>query len=149
VQAREIPTIADYLAVPLLGKHSPRAARRLAVTALERFGVADCADAPWSALTDGQRTLVSLAHALVRDPLLFVADDPTASLSVLQREEVMRHLRKACDEEGLGVLITVPDMPEMAHADRVAMLGEGRLILPEPERSASNVVDFPVRGQSA
>jgi putative ABC transport system ATP-binding protein len=149
-QASELPTVADYLALPLLGKHSPRGARRLAAAALERLGVGDCANASWSALTDGQRTLVSLAHALVRDPVLLVADDPTASLNVLQREEVMLLLRRACDEDGLGVLITVPDMPEMAHADTAAMLGDGRLILPEPgKQRGGNVVKFPAKDQSA
>jgi putative ABC transport system ATP-binding protein len=138
----EISVVADYLILPLLSKFSPRSARRRAIATLGRLGIADCADSRWSALTDGQRTLVALAHALVREPALVVADDPTASLDVLQRGEVLRLLRMACDEHGLGVLITVPDMPEMTYATQVAMLSESRLVLPTPD-GPDNVIDFP------
>jgi len=56
---------------------------------LKRLGVADCAGERWESLTDGEHTLVALAHALVREPRVLVADDPTANLNVLQREEVV------------------------------------------------------------
>lgn len=145
----EFRTVADYVALPLLGKHSPRSARRRAGSVLQRVGVSECAEARWESLTDGQRTLVSIAHALVREPRLLVADDPTAYLNILQREEVMSLLRRACDEEGLGVLVTVPDMPEMVHADQVGSLSEGLLVLPEGPKDQGNVIDFPGREQSA
>lgn len=145
----EMPNVASYLMLPLLDAFSPRDAKRRAVAVLDRLGIADCAEARWHELTDGQRTLVAIAHALVREPSLLVADDPTASLSLLQREEVMRLLRIACDEDGLGVLVTVPDMPEMAHADQIAMLSDSHLIFPPPEPSGDNVIDFPANEQSA
>jgi putative ABC transport system ATP-binding protein len=135
-------TVVEHVAVPLLSRYSPRAARRQAASMLLRFGVGDCADARWESLTDGQRTLVAIVRALVREPSLLVADDPTAYLSVLQREEVMRLLRTACDDRGVGALVTVPDMPEMAYANRVGSLSNGGLAMPPiPE----NVIDFPSR----
>ncbi|MFI4990989.1 MAG: ATP-binding cassette domain-containing protein [Solirubrobacterales bacterium] len=146
--SEELRTVADYVAFPLLGKHSPRSARRRAATILQRMGVGDCAEARWESLTDGQRTLVSIAHALAREPRLLVADDPTAYLNALQREEVMRLFRAACVEEGLGILLMVPDMPEMAHADQIASLSEGRLVMPR-DPGERNVIAFPGREQSA
>jgi ABC-type multidrug transport system ATPase subunit len=143
-------TVVDYVSLPLLGSASPRSARRRASAILRRLGVADCAGERWESLTDGERTLVAVAHALVRDPKLLVADDPTANLDVLQREEVMGLLRRAADDEGLGVLITVPDMPEMAHADRVGSLSDGRLtVSADPADPRANVVDIASRQQSA
>lgn len=143
-------TVLDYVALPLLGACSLRRARRHASTMLRRFGVADCAEARWEHLTDGERTLVALAHALVREPRLLVADDPTANLSLLQREEIMRLLRRATVEEGLGILIMVPDMPDVAHADRVASLSDGGLVMSGPAPSdGGTVVDFPGKRQSA
>jgi ABC-type multidrug transport system ATPase subunit len=141
-RTEEISVVADYLILPLLSKFSPRNARRRAIATLERLGIADCAESRWSTLTDGQRTLVALAHALVREPALVVADDPTASLDVLQRGEVLRLLRMACDDQGLGVLVTVPDMPEMTYATQIAMLSESRLVFPTPD-GPGNVIDFP------
>jgi putative ABC transport system ATP-binding protein len=138
------------VALPLLSQHSPRQARRRATTMLARMGLADCADAEWGSLTDGQRTLVSLAHAMVREPRLLVADDPTAYLDALQSDQVMGLLRAACDEQRIGALVTVPDMPDAAYADKVGSLGEGRLLVaPEPELESRNVIDFPRREQSA
>jgi len=145
----EMPNVASYLMLPLLDACSRSEAKRRAVAVLDRLGIADCSESSWRELTDGQRTLVAIAHALVREPSLLVADDSTASLSLLQREEIMRLLRLACDEDGLGVLVTVPDMPEMAYADQIAMLSDSRLIFPPPKPSGSNVIDFPLGEQSA
>ncbi len=147
-QSGDFQMVIDYVALPLLGKHSPRGARRGASAMLKRLGVAGCAGERWESLTDGERTLVAVAHALVREPRLLVADDPTANLDVLQREEVTGLLRRAADEEALGVLITVPDMPQMAYADRVGSLSDGRLIL-SGKPDDGNVIDFPGKQQSA
>ena len=147
-QSKELRLVIDYVALPLLARHSPRVARRHASAMLKHLGVADCAGEGCEALTDGERTLVAVAHALVRDPRLLIADDPTANLNVLQREEVTALLRRAANEHGLGVLMTVPDMPQMAYADRVGSLSEGHLTLSGP-RDRGNVIDFPGKQQSA
>lgn len=139
-QSDELRSVIDYVALPLLGECSPRTARRRATAMLKQVGVAECAAAAWSALTDGERTLVALAHALVREPRLLVADDPTANLDVLQREQVMGLLRRAADEANVGVLVTVPDMPEMAHADLVGSLSDGRLTISGAAPERANVV---------
>lgn len=136
----------DYVALPLLKRHTPRRARRQSAAALARVGVAACSSGRWEDLTDGERTLVSIAHAMVRQPSLLVVDDPTANLDVLQREEVMSLLRSTAERDWLGVLITVPDMPSMVHAHRIGSLSDGRLLVPSgvaPERD--NVVEFPSR----
>jgi len=146
----EFRSVLDYVVLPLLGKHSPRTARRRASAMLKRVGVGDCAAERWSSVTDGERTLAAIARAFAREPKLLIADDPTASLNVLQREEVMGLLRMAADEEGLGILITVPDMPEFAHANQIGSLSEGRLVLAQqPPEDGGNVLDFSRRERSA
>lgn len=148
-QSGDFRAVNDYVALPLLGKYSPRQARRRASAMLKRLGIADCAGARWETLTDGERTLVALAHALVREPRVLVADDPTASLNLMQREEVVGLLRHAADEEGLAVLITVPDMPDAAYANRIGSLSDGRLVVSgDPPDGGADVIDFPGR-QSA
>lgn len=139
----------DYVALPLLKRNTLRRARRRSAQALARVGVADCSGGRWDDLTDSERTLVSIAHAMVRKPSLLVVDDPTANLDVLQREEVMGLLRSAAEQEWLAVLITVPDMPSMVHAHRIGSLSDGRLLVPSgasPERD--NVVELPLRDRA-
>lgn len=145
----DLRTVADYLTIPLLGDHSARKARRLASAMLARLGVADCVGKRWENLTDGERTLVAIAHALVREPRLLIADDPTSNLNVLQREEVTGLLRRAADEEGLAILMMVPDMPTMAYADRVGSLSDGRLAMAREPAPTRNVIDFPGTQRSA
>lgn len=143
-------TMVDYVALPLLRTHSPRRARQRASAMLRHLGIGECADASWENLTDGERTLVAVAHALVREPKLLVADDPTANLDVLRREELASLLRRAADEDGLAILFTVPDMPDMVYADRICSLSDGRLIVArEPPADDDTVVEFPGRQQSA
>ena len=139
----------DYVALPLLKQQTLRRARRRSAAALARVGVAECSKGRWEDLTDGERTLVSIAHAMVRQPSLLVVDDPTANLDILQREEVMSLLRSTAEQDWLGVLITVPDMPSMVHAHRIGSLSDGRLLVPSGSSSGhDNVVEFPQRGQT-
>ena len=140
----------DYVALPLLKRQTLRRARRRSAAALARVGVAGCSKGRWEDLTDGERTLVSIAHAMVRRPSLLVVDDPTANLDVLQREEVMGLLRATAEQDWLAILITVPDMPSMVHAHRIGSLSDGRLLVPSGASPArDNVVEFPGRGRPA
>jgi ABC-type multidrug transport system ATPase subunit len=142
--------VLDHVAVPMLGRHGPRGARRVAAEALKRVGLHGYAGKDWAQLTDGERTLVSIAHALVRRPRLLVVDDPTANLDVIECEQIMGLLRSAAEEGGLGVLVTVPEMSEMLHAHRIASLSGGRLLVPSaPAGGGGEVIDFPAERRSA
>ncbi|HTZ88604.1 MAG TPA: ATP-binding cassette domain-containing protein, partial [Solirubrobacteraceae bacterium] len=147
-RTEELHDVADFVSMPLIGTEPRQKARRRALAALGRIGVADCAGARWHELSDGQRTPVAIAHALVREPKLLVIDDPTASLNVLQSEETMRFLRIVTDEDQIGVLVAMPEMPT-SHVDRLGMLSATRLVFPPPTEHTDNVLDFPDRQQSA
>lgn len=149
-QSGDFRRVLDYVSLPLLASSSLRQARRRASAALSQVGAGSCAYELLANLTDGERTLVALAHALVREPKVLIADDPTASLDVLQRETVTRLLRQIADEDGLGVLITVPDMPDGAYADRIGALSDGQLVLPQQRPGDGGaLIDFPGNRQSA
>jgi ABC-type lipoprotein export system ATPase subunit len=136
-----------YVALPLMGKLSHRAAHRRAAAALKQIGASDCARARWAQLSDSEQTLVAIAHALVREPRLLLVDEQTANLDDLERERVMLLLRTASDESGIGVLITVPDMTEMLYAHEIRSLSNGQLLAPTEE--PLNVIDFPLTERSA
>ncbi len=142
----------DYVAVPLLASCGPRQARRGASAALAQVGLRGCGEKRWTELTDGERTLAALAHALVRNPRLLVVDDPTANLDMIDGRAVMGLLRSLAEDGGLGVLVTVPDMSDMLQAHRIASLSEGRLLVPsEPGElfeDGGDVIEFPVRQRS-
>lgn len=143
-------TMVDYVGLPLLGLHGHRTVKRLASAAMARIGVEACAPARWNDLADAERMQVALAHGLVREPSLLVLDDPTAGLDLIDRERVVALLRSLADDDRIGVLMAVPDMPAMLHAHEVFTLSRGLLLgAPEPPPERGRVIDFPGGQQTA
>jgi ABC-type lipoprotein export system ATPase subunit len=139
--------MADYVALPLLGRQRRTAARRVALEALERVGVEGCAYERWAGLSDAERSLAAIAHAIVRAPRLLVLDDPVGGLDVVDREHVLGLLRTLAQEERLGVLMAVPELPATLRAHRVLSLSGGELL--GPSEPTGTVVDFPTRERRA
>jgi ABC-type multidrug transport system ATPase subunit len=142
--SRDLP-VRVYVALALYRHLGQREAQRRALAALARVGAEDCADQRWDDLSDTARVLTAIAQALVREPRLLVADDPTAGLGIIDRERVVGLLRSAAEEGGLGVLMAVPDMPATVHAHELRSLSRGRLLGPtDPaEDGGGTVVQFP------
>jgi ABC-type lipoprotein export system ATPase subunit len=134
----------DHVALPLLRAVSADAAERSATRALKRVGAGDLANARWHELSDAERTLVTIAHAIVRDPKLLLADDPTSGLGLEERETVLGLLRSIAEERGMAVLATVPEIPDALRSHRVMSLSDGELIQ-ATRRSAGEVIAFPQR----
>src|SRR5512142_2354641 len=91
----------DHVALPLLGSLAADEAERHAARALKRVGASDLAGARWAELSDAERTLVTIAHAIAREPALLLADDPTSGLGVEERETVLGLLRSIVEEQGM------------------------------------------------
>jgi ABC-type lipoprotein export system ATPase subunit len=139
----------DYVALPLLGGAHHREAHRRATRALEDVGASELARATWHELSDAERTLVMIAQAIVRRPALLLADDPTATLGIEERETVLALLRSTAEATGAAVLMTAPDVPDMLRSHRVMSLSDGELIEPTARRAGGQVIDFPLeRGES-
>ena len=84
-------TAAENVALPLeLDGRSARAARPMAIDALERLGVADKADRFPDDLSGGERQRVAIARAVVGERRLLLADEPTGALDSVNGEAVMR-----------------------------------------------------------
>lgn len=133
----------DYVAVPLLRPISHREAHRLATRALRRIGADELARARWAELSDAERTLVMIAQAIVREPALLVADDPTMGLGTTEREDVLRHLRDIAEETGMAILMAVPEVPDMLRSHTVMSLSDGELIRPTRRNVRADVIEFP------
>jgi putative ABC transport system ATP-binding protein len=131
-----------YLAVALYRTLGRREARDRALAMLERLGAAEYAGSCWSDLPDTVRTFVAIGQALIREPALLVVDDPVYGLGATERESAIAVLRETADEAGTAVLLAVPEMPAMPHADQVRILANGRLVGP-PRDDDATVVRFP------
>lgn len=139
-------SVLDHVALPLMRTRSHTQARREAHALLERVGAQPCANARWHELTDGDRTRVALAHALIRRPQLLLADEPTANLNMIEREQVLALLRSVAEEARVAVVMTAPDAPNLLQSHRIMGIDEGRLIKPRSERRGT-LLAFPDGGR--
>jgi putative ABC transport system ATP-binding protein len=130
----------ENVMVPLdLAGMTRTAARGRAALLLERVRLEDRAGARPSALSGGEQQRVAVARALANDPVLILADEPTASLDSGMGREIARLLREAA-HDGRAVLVVSHDDRLREIADRVLWLDDG--LFREPEDS---VVD-PICG---
>jgi ABC-type lipoprotein export system ATPase subunit len=136
--------VLDYVAVPLFTRCTRREARNRALAMLRRVDVAECRDARWNQLSDGEKTLVGLAHGLVRGPRLLLVDDPTAGLDTLQQKEVIELLRTVAVEEQIAVLMTSSVLSAVTEAHEAFTLSDGRLMpVTDASRPGGEVIEFP------
>ncbi|MET9482153.1 ABC transporter ATP-binding protein [Streptomyces sp. NPDC006638] len=120
-------TAAENVELPaLLAGASPRAARRRAAGLLDRVGLADRARHLPSELSGGQRQRVAVARALVNDPLVVLADEPTGNLDSAATHDVLR-LFDELRASGQTLVMVTHDERVAACADRVVSLRDGTL----------------------
>jgi putative ABC transport system ATP-binding protein len=103
-----------------------KAVKARAHALLARFGLTARASFRPDQLSGGEKQRVSVARALVNDPPLILADEPTANLDARRGHEVMRLLRDIAHAEGRAVVIVSHDARIRAFADRVLWLEDGR-----------------------
>lgn len=141
--SQDLP-VAEWIAAVLLDRVGWRQARERATEVLERVGIAEVAGEPWTNLSDGDRTLAVIAHAVVRQPTLLLVDDLSAGLGMLERDEIMGLLQSLTREAGVSVLMTATELTDVQGARPVWSLGGGRLVGRGP-RTAGTVLEFPAR----
>lgn len=90
--------------------------------------IEDLAGRPLSELSGGQRQLVSIAQALVREPRILLLDEPTSALDLQRQVEILELLRGLARSRSMCVLVALHDLNQaMRFADRVAVIGGGRV----------------------
>ncbi|MEN0109688.1 MAG: ATP-binding cassette domain-containing protein [Planctomycetota bacterium] len=114
-----------------LEPHGPRALRDWRSScgrALELVGLDDRKDFLPEKLSGGQKQRVAVARALVGNPQMVLADEPTAALDRESGADVVGLLRRLADRRGVGVLIVTHDHRVLPMADRVVQMEDGRVV---------------------
>jgi putative ABC transport system ATP-binding protein len=118
---------------------------------LERVGLADRLDHTPEQLSGGERQRIAIARALVGDPALILADEPTGNLDSARSREVVELLRSIAHERDAAVLLVTHDHEAAALADRRytmvdGRLGDGYAAEPEPSTPTSESPSRSIRG---
>ncbi len=96
---------------------------------LDLVGISDRAEAPVSALGLGSCRLVELARALVAEPVLLLADEPSSGLDLTETQELANVLRTLQRERGMAVLLVEHDLHMVAEVvDRTIVMDLGAVI---------------------
>jgi molybdate transport system ATP-binding protein len=103
--------------------------RARALDLLDRFGLADRADAPPRTLSGGERQRVAVARALARRPEVLLLDEPLSALDTRTRADAARELASLLRESEAPALLVTHDFAEAAQlGDRVGVIDRGRVI---------------------
>ena len=78
-------------------------------------------------LSAGEQQRVALARALVGRPAILLADEPTGNLDYATGGEMLDELWRSCDQLGQTIVLVTHDARAAAHADRVLVVGDGRI----------------------
>lgn len=102
-----------------------RRARRRATEMLDRLGVADLADRRVSEVSGGQAQRAAVARALVHQPAVVLADEPTGSLDTVTGELVLEALVGAAREQEAAVVLVTHELSVASWAQRSVLLRDG------------------------
>ena len=121
-------TLAENVALPLqlLGR-SHREAFAKAEAMLDAVGLSQVGDRRTGEVSGGQAQRAAVARALVHDPEIVFADEPTGALDTVAGEQVLELLLDSSRQRGANVVLVTHDHRIAAHADRVVVMRDGTL----------------------
>lgn len=127
-----IPVLTAYenieLPLLLLGLSGSERRRRTEI-ALEAVSLTDRADHYPRQLSGGQEQRVGIARAIVANPTIVVADEPTGDLDAETSEQILELLQRLNSELGMTLLMVTHDAQAAARASRQLQLVQGQLVL--------------------
>ena len=102
--------------------------RRRALEALDSLGLADLADRRPGEMSGGQQQRAAIARAIVTNPVLLLADEPSANLDTATTVELLDLLRKLNNERGVTILTATHDPVVMSYTTRQVNLRDGNVV---------------------
>jgi putative ABC transport system ATP-binding protein len=110
-------------------------------TVVDTVGLRDRLAHRPSELSGGQQQRVAGARALVSQPTIVFADEPTGNLDSRSSAELLAFLRSAVDDHGQTIVMVTHDAAAASRADRVVFLGDGMVVDEMRDPTAERILD--------
>jgi putative ABC transport system ATP-binding protein len=109
-----------------------RERHKRARAALEAVGLGDRLDHKPNELSGGQQQRAAIARALVSQPAIILADEPTGNLDSKSSAEIMAIFQRLNEEEGITIIFVTHEPDIAAYTRRIVQLADGRIIRDQP-----------------
>jgi ABC-type lipoprotein export system ATPase subunit len=123
-------TVAENVELPLMFLNRP-ADRNATVAVLASVSLANRSDHLPKELSGGEMQRVAVARALITNPKVMIADEPTGNLDKATGEAIFSLLYKLVNDQRLTVIITTHNLALAYQADRIVTLEDGRIVKEE------------------
>ena len=126
-----VPVLSAYenVELPLLLNNVKEKERKERVNSLlDAVGLSDRAKHRPDQLSGGQQQRVAIARALAPNPIVILADEPTANLDTENGTQAMDIMKKLNEETGTAFIFATHDPRVMAYASRVVKMQDGRIL---------------------
>ena len=121
-------TVYENLEIPLSYRDVKKSERQSIVAdVLDRFQIVGKKDLYPTQLSGGQQQLVAVARAVVANPKMILADEPTGNLHSSQAQEIME-LFKKLNREGTTIVQVTHSEANAAHGDRIVKMADGWVV---------------------
>lgn len=121
-------TVYENIETPLIYKNLKTSERKAIVAdAIDRFNIVGKKDLFPTQLSGGQQQLVGIARALVANPRLLLADEPTGNLNSKQGEEIMELFSKLNKEDGVTIIQVTHSEKNASYGTHIINLLDGRI----------------------
>ena len=146
-------TAVENVAIPLtLAGASPAERAARAADMLQKVGLGHRLGHYPTELSGGEQQRTAVARALIHNPSLILADEPTGNLDSTTGAEVMALLQALNKEQGITLIVVTHDADVAAYADRIVHLKDGQVVNEErrtrnEERGTQNAANMPDAGR--
>jgi putative ABC transport system ATP-binding protein len=128
-------TAIENVELPMIYAGVPPAQRETAaLAALGAVGVAHLRDHRPNQLSGGQQQRIAIARALVNNPSLLLADEPTGALDTKSSDDVMALLQRLNEERGITIMLVTHEPDVAARAKRIVTFRDGQIASDEEAR---------------
>jgi len=124
----EFTALENVIIPALIARKDSKEASKKAIEIMNYLQLADRMDHKPNELSGGEKQRIAVARALINDPKIILADEPSGSLDSKNRDELHKLLFDLRDKFGLTIVIVTHDKELAALSDRVIEMKDGKII---------------------